>query len=110
MLLIQQPVGVQLGDQLSVHSGTGLYLVCSALGGIGSTLGCLRPVLGGLSAGCQTFDVHAVCLHERRQLVDLSLQTWLIGLGLMLAIGLLVGALPALRAMRLNIVDALAGR
>ncbi|HET6395740.1 MAG TPA: ABC transporter permease [Pseudoxanthomonas sp.] len=37
-------------------------------------------------------------------------QSWLLGLGLMAAIGLLVGALPALRAMRLNIVDALAGR
>ena len=37
-------------------------------------------------------------------------QSWLLGLGLMVAIGLLVGALPAIRAMRLNIVDALAGR
>ncbi|PWK83501.1 ABC transporter permease [Fulvimonas soli] len=36
--------------------------------------------------------------------------SWLLGLLLMVAIGLLVGALPALRAMRLNIVDALAGR
>ena len=36
--------------------------------------------------------------------------SWLIGVGLMAVIGLLVGALPALRAMRLNIVDALAGR
>jgi len=36
--------------------------------------------------------------------------SWLLGLGLMVGIGLLVGALPALRAMRLNIVDALAGR
>ena len=36
--------------------------------------------------------------------------SWLMGLGLMIAIGLLVGALPALRAMRLNIVDALTGR
>jgi putative ABC transport system permease protein len=36
--------------------------------------------------------------------------SWLLGLGLMLLIGVLVGALPALRAMRLNIVDALAGR
>ncbi len=35
---------------------------------------------------------------------------WLTAIGLMIAIGLLVGALPALRAMRLNIVDALAGR
>ena len=37
-------------------------------------------------------------------------QTWAVGLGLMLAIGVVVGLLPALRAMRLNIVDALAGR
>jgi putative ABC transport system permease protein len=37
-------------------------------------------------------------------------ETWLLGLGLMVAIGAVVGALPAMRAMRLNIVDALAGR
>jgi putative ABC transport system permease protein len=36
--------------------------------------------------------------------------SWAIGLALMLGIGLLVGVLPAMRAMRLNIVDALAGR
>jgi putative ABC transport system permease protein len=36
--------------------------------------------------------------------------TWLLGIGLMVAIGIAVGLLPALRAMRLNIVDALAGR
>ena len=35
---------------------------------------------------------------------------WLRGLALMAVIGLLVGALPAWSAMRLNIVDALAGR
>ena len=43
-------------------------------------------------------------------LPPIGLQSWMLGLGLMVAIGLLVGALPALRAMRLNIVDALAGR
>ncbi|MEN1928983.1 ABC transporter permease [Luteimonas sp. MJ250] len=43
-------------------------------------------------------------------LPPVGLESWLLGLGLMLAIGLLVGALPAIRAMRLNIVDALAGR
>ncbi|MGY0504943.1 ABC transporter permease [Luteimonas sp. e5] len=37
-------------------------------------------------------------------------ETWLLGLALMLLIGVLVGLLPALRAMRLSIVDALAGR
>jgi len=37
-------------------------------------------------------------------------QTWLIGLVLMVIIGVIVGLLPALRAKRLKIVDALAGR
>ena len=40
----------------------------------------------------------------------LGLDGWVTAIGLMVAIGLLVGALPAIRAMRLNIVDALAGR
>ena len=37
-------------------------------------------------------------------------QTWLLGVGLIVLIGLVVGVLPALRAKRLKIVDALAGR
>jgi putative ABC transport system permease protein len=37
-------------------------------------------------------------------------ESWLLGLGLMLGIGILVGLPPALKAMRLGIVDALAGR
>ncbi|HEX4375709.1 MAG TPA: FtsX-like permease family protein [Steroidobacteraceae bacterium] len=37
-------------------------------------------------------------------------EIWLEGLGLSILIGLLVGALPARRGMRLRIVDALAGR
>jgi len=44
------------------------------------------------------------------QLSTVPTGTWLLGIGLMIAIGLVVGAQPALRAMRLNIVDALAGR
>jgi putative ABC transport system permease protein len=44
------------------------------------------------------------------QLPTVLPQTWAIGLALMLAIGIVVGLLPALRAMRLKIVDALAGR
>jgi putative ABC transport system permease protein len=36
--------------------------------------------------------------------------SWALGVVLMLAIGLVVGALPAMSAMRLRIVDALAGR
>lgn len=37
-------------------------------------------------------------------------ETWAVGLALMLGIGIVVGALPAMRAKRLKIVDALAGR
>jgi putative ABC transport system permease protein len=43
-------------------------------------------------------------------LPTVGLDSWLLGLGLMALIGLLVGSLPAWSAMRLNIVDALAGR
>lgn len=43
-------------------------------------------------------------------LPSVGARSWLTGVALMVAIGLLVGLLPALRAMRLNIVDALAGR
>lgn len=39
-----------------------------------------------------------------------GLASWAAGVGLMLLFGLLVGALPALNAMRLDITDALAGR
>lgn len=39
-----------------------------------------------------------------------GLVSWLIGIGLALLFGLAVGALPAMRAMRVNITDALAGR
>ncbi len=44
------------------------------------------------------------------QLPTVLPQTWAVGFGLMLAIGVTVGLLPAMRAMRLKIVDALAGR
>ena len=43
-------------------------------------------------------------------LPSVGANSWTLGLVLMIAIGLLVGVLPAMRAMRLNIVDALAGR
>lgn len=43
-------------------------------------------------------------------LASLDAAIWLEALGLMVAIGLVVGALPAMRGMRLRIVDALSGR
>lgn len=72
-----------------------LVLIGGVLGlGLAAVLG---PIVGAASGGVIN-------------LPPIGAQSWLIGLALMLAIGLLVGALPALRAMRLNIVDALAGR
>lgn len=44
------------------------------------------------------------------QLPSVPTQTWAVAVGLSLLIGILVGLAPALRALRLNIVDALAGR
>lgn len=44
------------------------------------------------------------------ELPPIGVRSWLLGLGLMVTIGVIVGVLPALRAMRLRIVDALAGR
>ncbi len=40
-------------------------------------------------------------------LPPVGLGTWMLGIAFMVLIGLVIGALPALRAMRLNIVDAL---
>lgn len=57
----------------------------------------LLPLVGGASGGALN-------------LPPVNANSWLLGIGLMVVIGLLVGALPAMRAMRLNIVDALAGR
>jgi putative ABC transport system permease protein len=54
------------------------------------------PVLNAASGG--QFDL------------PMAAQTWWLGLALALAIGLAVGLPPALRAMRLGIVDALSGR
>ena len=44
------------------------------------------------------------------ELPPIGLRSGLVGLTLMVAVGAIVGVLPALRAMRLRIVDALAGR
>lgn len=41
---------------------------------------------------------------------DVGVGSWTLGIALAVVIGVVIGALPAMRAMRLNIVDALAGR
>lgn len=57
-------------------------------------------VVGGLRAS----------LGSTLPMSPVGMSIWLRGIALMIVIGLLVGALPALRGMRLRIVDALAGR
>jgi putative ABC transport system permease protein len=73
-----------------------LLIVLGGLIGMGLT----AVIMPGLTAASQ----------GAISLPTVPAQTWLIGLGLMIVIGVVVGLLPALRAQRLKIVDALAGR
>ncbi|PJJ97096.1 hypothetical protein CO611_07060 [Lysobacteraceae bacterium NML03-0222] len=69
--------------------------------------------LGGLlGLGLANFSIEAISRASQGmvQMGQLQPRTWLTGLGLMLLIALVVGLLPALRGMRIRIVDALAGR
>ncbi|MFS8138322.1 MAG: ABC transporter permease, partial [Thermomonas sp.] len=73
----------------------------------------LLVVLGGMiGLGIAALLVPAVTAASGGmiQLPGMLTQTWLTGLALMVVIGVIVGLLPAVRGMRLNIVDALAGR
>jgi putative ABC transport system permease protein len=73
----------------------------------------LLIVIGGLiGLGLASLVMPGVSSASRGvvQLPIVPTATWLVGLGLMVAIGVVIGLLPSLRAMRLNIVDALAGR
>lgn len=72
----------------------------------------LLVLLGGLAGiALAAVVVPAMSVHAGGLLPDtVRPNTWALGIGLMLAIGLVVGVLPALRGMRLKIVDALAGR
>ncbi|WP_423601190.1 ABC transporter permease [Roseateles sp. MS654] len=72
-----------------------LLLIGGVIGlGLASVIG---PAVGAASGG--TMNLPAA-----------GLQSWATGIGLMVLFGVIVGALPALNAMRLNITDALAGR
>jgi putative ABC transport system permease protein len=73
-----------------------LLIVCGGALGLGIAA-VLMPAISSASGGVVSLST-------------VPAATWMLGLGLMIAIGFAVGALPALRAMRLNIVDALAGR
>jgi len=70
-------------------------------------------LVGGLAGmGLASLTIEGISLYSRGTLPTTSIpvQTWLLGLGLMIFMGAIVGLPPALRAMRLKIVDALAGR
>ena len=69
----------------------------------------LGGVVGIVLAGT-VVDVTRAQMGPTIPLAPVDAATWLRAVGLMIAIGLVVGALPAIRGMRLRIVDALSGR
>ena len=73
---------------------------------LGGIIGCWRSSAYCLYTGCQRAGARRSVLN----LPTVGGRSWGLGIGLALVIGLIIGALPAMRAMRLNIVDALAGR
>jgi putative ABC transport system permease protein len=82
--------------QAMVLAESVLLLLLGGLIGL-AVVSLIVPGIGAASGGM--IPVHGV-----------SASTWVIGIALMLAIGVIVGWIPAWRAMRLNIVDALSGR
>lgn len=90
---------------LGFKDGTVLALVMIesvllvALGGL-IGLGLASAMMPGVAAASQ----------GAISLPGVASQTWLIGIVLMVVLGVVVGVVPALRAKRLKIVDALAGR
>jgi putative ABC transport system permease protein len=64
----------------------------------------------GLLLAAVAVSVLTVELGGSLPMLPVGGEIWLRGLALMVVIGLVVGVLPALRGMRLRIVDALAGR
>ena len=73
----------------------------------------LLLVLGGaigMALAGVVVDIVRARIGNTVPLAPLDVSIWLLGLALMVAIGLVVGVLPAVRGMRLRIVDALSGR
>ena len=96
-LAVLKTIGFSNGSVLAmVLAESVLLLVLGGVIGLGLA-SLLIPVVSAGSGGMLNLPV-------------VGADSWLLGLVLMGAIGLLVGSLPAWSAMRLNIVDALAGR
>lgn len=96
-LAVLKTIGFRDGTVLALVMAESVLLV--VIGGL-LGLAIAAVLMPGVSAASQGMI----------QLPMVPVQTWLVGLGLMLLIGIVVGLLPALRAKRLKIVDALAGR
>jgi len=64
----------------------------------------------GMALSSVVVDVARAAMGPNLPLASLDLAIWAEAVGLMVMIGVIVGALPALRGMRLRIVDALSGR
>jgi putative ABC transport system permease protein len=64
----------------------------------------------GVALSSVVVDAARAAMGPNLPLASLDVSVWLQAMGLMVAIGLIVGALPAMRGMRLRIVDALSGR
>ncbi len=96
-LAVLKTIGFSNGGVLSLVLAEAVFLV--VLGGV---LGMLlaMAVVGGLKAR----------LGEGLPMANVTGSIWGVAIVLMLVIGVIVGVLPALRGMRLKIVDALAGR
>jgi putative ABC transport system permease protein len=96
-LAVLKTIGFSNGSVLAmVLAESILLLVLGGVVGLGLA-SLIIPVVSGNSGGMLN-------------LPSVGADSWVLGLGLMGMIGLMVGALPALSAMRLNIVDALARR
>jgi putative ABC transport system permease protein len=96
-LAVLKTIGFSNGSVLAmVLAESVLLLVLGGLIGLGIA-SLLIPVVSAGSGGMLN-------------LPTVGADSWALGLVLMAVIGLLVGSLPAWSAMRLNIVDALAGR
>jgi putative ABC transport system permease protein len=71
----------------------------------------LLLLIGGvIGLGIATALIPVVAAGSGLGLPPVGAGNWVLGIVLMAVIGLVVGVIPAVRAMRLNIVDALAGR
>src|SRR5699024_10172555 len=93
-LAVLKTIGFSRGSVLGMVLAESVLLLL--LGGV-IGLGLVSVLVPGISAASGGMvPIHAV-----------GADTWLTGIALMLAFGLLVGLAPALRAMRLNMVDAL---